>query len=81
MEDIKYRAYRFAVRVIKYLREQDWTKRMNEPLFRQLLRSSTSIRANRAEGRSWKPEWEIMKYYRIALRSVKETKYLVMSIT
>jgi len=75
MEDIKYRAYRFAVDVIKFLRKQDWKNRVNEPIFKQLIRSSTSIGANIVEGRSGNSVREMVQYYRIALKSANESKY------
>ena len=75
LEDIKYRTYKFSVNVIKFLKEQDWNNRVNEPFFRQLIRSSTSIGANVVEGRSGNSDREMAKYYRIALKSANETKY------
>ena len=48
---------------------------MNEPIFRQLIPSSTSIGANIIEGRSGNSDREMIKYYRIALKSANESKY------
>src|SRR5215471_8676257 len=75
MEDIKYRTYKLSLAIIKFLRGQDWKKKINEPLFRQLIRSSTSVGANIVEGRSGNSDREMIKYYRIALKSANETKY------
>ena len=63
--------------MIKFLREQDWKDRVNEPFFRQLIRSSASIGANVVEGRSGNSDREMIKYYRIALKSSNETKYWI----
>ncbi|MEO5673833.1 MAG: four helix bundle protein [Chitinophagales bacterium] len=75
MEDIKYRAYKFSLNVIKFLKEQNWKDRVNEPFFKLLIRSSTSIGANVIEGRSGNSDKEMACYYRIPLKSANETKY------
>jgi four helix bundle protein len=75
MEDIKYRAYRFSASMIKFLKDQNWNSRLNVPVFNQLIRSATSIGANVLEGRSENSDREMIKYYRIALKSANESKY------
>jgi four helix bundle protein len=75
MEDIKYRTYRFSVSIIKFLKDQNWNTKLNVPVFNQLIRSATSIGANVLEGRSGNSDREMIKYYRIALKSANESKY------
>jgi four helix bundle protein len=43
--------------------------------FRQLIRLSASIGANVIEGRSGNSDKEMIRYYRIALKSANESKY------
>jgi len=72
--DIKYRAYNFALAVIKYLNTIE-VKRVFNSIVDQLIRSATSIGANIVEGKSGSSKRDLINFYKIALKSANETKY------
>ena len=72
--DIKVRAYRFSIAVIRFLetlpeRKIYWT------ISDQLLRAAVSIGANIIEAKSSSSKKEFVRYFEIALKSANETKY------
>jgi four helix bundle protein len=74
MKDVKYRAYYFAVRVLKYVGRIK-VNGFYAPMTKQVARSATSIGANIVEGRSGSSTKDMINYYNIALKSANETKY------
>jgi four helix bundle protein len=72
--NIKYRAYRFSLMVIKF--EEDLPRNKTCSIIaNQLLRSATSIGANIIEAQASSSKREFIRYYEIALKSANETKY------
>ena len=74
--DIKYRSYNFALATIKYLDKIE-VKRIFHSLIDQVIRSSTSIGANVVEGKSGSSKKDLIKFFKIALKSANETKYWI----
>ncbi len=72
--DIKYRCYRFAVSVVKYLKARKWDA-LSIVVVKQLMRSGMSIGANVVEATNSSTRLEFKRYYEIALKSGNETKY------
>ena len=73
-EALRDRAYRFSVKVVKFLSALP-DKKIYWTISDQLLRSSTSIGANIIEGRAASSRKEFINYYQIALKSADETMY------
>ena len=73
-EDIRKRAFRFALRIIQLCRQLPKNE-VNRILTRQVLRSGTSIGANleEAQGANTKPEF--INSTNIAKREARETNY------
>ena len=72
--ELKYRAFRFSLSVIKFVsslpdRKLFWT------IGDQLLRSATSIGANIVEAQAASSKRDFARFYEIALKSANETKY------
>ncbi len=74
-EKIQYRAYAFSLNVINLLKRSKKHDYINEVLFKQILRSVTSIGANIIEGQAGISRKEFRNYMSIALKSANETKY------
>ncbi len=74
--DVKVRAYRFSLEIIKFVNELP-NKRAFWVMGDQLLRSVTSVGANMIEGQSSSSKREFIKYYEIALKSANESKYWI----
>jgi len=72
--DIKIRAYRFSIAIIKFL-EKLPEKKIYWTISDQLLRSATSIGANVIEASASSSKKEFIRYFEIALKSANETKY------
>lgn len=72
--DLKIRAYKFALRIIKFVSNLP-EKKIFWVMGDQLLRSGTSIGANIVEGKSSSSRKEFVRYYEIALKSANETNY------
>ena len=72
--ELEERCFQFSLLVVK---QADKLKENKVPfsLIDQLIRSSTSIGANITEGQSSGSTKELLRYYRIALKSANETKY------
>jgi len=72
--NIRYRAFRFSLQVIKFL-EQLQKNRTLFIIADQLLRSATSIGANLTEAKSSSSKKDFIRFYEIALKSANETLY------
>ncbi len=75
VEDIKHRSYRFSITIIKFIKKYKRRDLTTEIIFKQLLRSSTSVGANIIEGEASPTRKDFRNYYNIALKSANETKY------
>jgi four helix bundle protein len=74
-ENIQERTFNFACRIIRlyqYLIKQDKT---NKDLFRQLVRSGTSIGANLEEANAAQSRADFISKCMIALKEARETNY------
>src|SRR3990167_10657392 len=76
-EDIRKRAFRFALRIIQLCRQLPKNE-VNRILTRQVLRSGTSIGANleEAQGANTKPEF--INSTNIAKKEARETNYWLL---
>lgn len=74
--DVKVRAYRFSLEVIRFVNELP-NKRAFWSIGDQLLRAATSIGANMIEAQASSSRREFIKFYEIALKSANETKYWI----
>ncbi|MFZ5366528.1 MAG: four helix bundle protein [Patescibacteria group bacterium] len=72
--NLKYRAYKFSLMVIKFVSGFP-EKKIYWIIGDQLLRAATSIGANIIEAQASSSKREFIKYYEIALKSANETKY------
>jgi four helix bundle protein len=73
-EELKVRAYRFSVEVIKFTRALPSNK-LDLILITQLIRSATSIGANIIEAQAASSKKDFAKFFIIALKSANETVY------
>jgi four helix bundle protein len=72
--NVKYRAYEFALGIIKFIdtlpdRKAYWS------LGDQLLRAATSVGANLVEATGSASKRDFLKFYYIALKSANESKF------
>ena len=72
--DVKIRAYRFSLGIIKFVNELP-NQRAFWSIGDQLLRSVTSIGANMIEAKASSSRKEFIKFYEIALKSANEASY------
>lgn len=72
--DIKEKSIEFSICLIKYLNKIE-KQRTTLPIVDQLIRSGTSIGANIHEAQTSQSNKEMMRYYRIALKSANESHY------
>ena len=72
--DVKIRAYKFSLEIIKFVNELP-NKRAFWAIGDQLLRSATSIGANMIEAQASSSKREFINYFHIALKSANEVKY------
>ena len=72
--DVKLRAYKFSLEIIKFVNELP-NKRAFWAIGDQLLRSATSIGANIIEAQAASSRKDFIKFYEIALKSANESKY------
>lgn len=72
--EIKKRCYQFSLEVIKFIRAVKY-ERIYFSIFKQLLRSGTSIGANIVEAAAGSSKKDVVNFYHIALKSANETKY------
>ena len=73
-DELKYKAYRFAVTIIKFVGSLP-RGGVYDTLKDQLLRSATSIGANIVEAQAASSRRDFTQFYAIALKSANETKY------
>lgn len=73
-EELKYRAYRYAIKIVKFASLLPRQK-IFLIIIDQLVRSATSIGANIVEAQSASSKRDFIKFYEIALKSANETKY------
>ena len=73
-DQLKYRAYRFSIRIVKFVSILP-NQRIYWVIADQLLRSATSIGANIIEAQAASSRKDFIKFYEIALKSTNETKY------
>jgi four helix bundle protein len=73
-QDLKIRAYKYSIRIIKLL-ENFPNKKTYLILGEQLLKAATSIGANLVEAKSPSSKRDFIRFYEIALKSANETKY------
>src|ERR1700741_2791524 len=72
--NVRHRAFYFSKEVVMFIGKQKFDK-IYFSLFDQLMRSSTSIGANLAEGFAGASKNDFIKFNVIALKSANETKY------
>ena len=72
--DIKDKSLDFSLKLLKYLMSIEKQK-IIQPIIDQLVRSGTSVGANIHEAQSSQSNKELMRYYRIALKSGNESIY------
>ncbi len=73
--DIRERAFEFAVRVVKLCQYLDEKPGVGRSLSKQLLRSGTSIGANLEEAKSGQSRADFISKNAIALKEARETSY------
>jgi four helix bundle protein len=74
-QEIRQRAFAFAVRVVKLCRALDKTPGVSRTLANQLLRSGTSVGANLEESRGGQSRADFLAKVYIALKEARETHY------
>lgn len=74
-KDIKYRAYIFAIKIIKFIQLLEKRDFSIEVMTKQLLRSATSIGANIIEAKAASSKKDFINFYHYALKSANETKF------
>ncbi len=72
--DIQERCFNYSVSIIRFI-EKLKLKPIYQPLVGQTFRAATSVGANVVEGQHSHSKREMVRYYRIALKSGNETKY------
>ena len=72
--DIQERTFNYSVSIIKYI-DGLKLKPVYQPLIGQVFRSATSVGANVVEGQHSHSKREMIRYYRISLKSGNETRY------
>lgn len=73
-EELKYRAYRFSIRLVKFVSSLP-NERIYWVIGDQLLRSGTSIGANIIEAQAASSKKDFANYYNTSLKSANETMY------
>ncbi len=73
--DITERTFKFAVRIVNLCKVLDENPGVGRVLYKQLLRSGTSIGANVEESQSAQSKADFISKLEIALKESKETKY------
>ena len=72
--DIKQKSIEFSLKLLKYLDGIE-KRKVLLPIIDQLVRSGTSVGANIHEAQTSQSTKEMMRYYRIALKSANESNY------
>ncbi|HEY9167635.1 MAG TPA: four helix bundle protein [Candidatus Kryptonia bacterium] len=73
-ENLKYRSYRFAVDIVKFVDSPE-SRSARFSIRDQLIRAATSVGANISEARAASSKRDFIRYYEIALKSSNETKF------
>lgn len=73
-EEVKIRAYRYSVKLIRFLAALP-DSQVYRIIKDQLLRSGTSIGANIIEAQAASSKKDFIKFYEISLKSANETLY------
>lgn len=73
-DELKYRAYRFSVALVKFVSQLP-NQRIYWVISDQLLRAGTSIGANIIEAQAASSKKDFIRFFEIALKSANETKY------
>lgn len=73
-EEIKYRAYKYSIRMVQFISSLP-SEKVYWVITDQLLRAATSIGANIIEAQAASSKKDFINYYAIALKSANETKY------
>lgn len=75
--DLVGRCVKFSLDIIAI--EEEYSNCISlRTIYKQLIRSATSIGANIIEGRAASSRLEFKKFYEIALKSANETKYWLL---
>jgi four helix bundle protein len=74
-QHITDRTFNFAVRIVNLCKILDEKPGVGRVLYKQLIRSGTSIGANVAESQSAQSKADFLSKLQIALKEAKETKY------
>ena len=74
-QDIKVRTYKFSISIITFIKKFKRYDLARDVIFKQLIRSATSIGANIIEGQAGASKKDFTNFYRIALKSSNETIY------
>lgn len=69
------KAFTFAIRIVKFYKYLLTKDKRLDPIYRQLLRSGTSIGANISEARSASSRKDFINKLSIALKESRETDY------
>ena len=77
MEDIKHRAYRLALKAIKFIDSLNQKDATVQIIAKQLLRSITSIGANIIEAQSGSSKKDFTNMYNHGLKSANESKFWI----
>jgi four helix bundle protein len=75
MNDITKRSFDFGVEIVKFTQNKAKNYSQNSVLFKQLLRSGTSIGANLEEAQAAESKADFRHKYNVALKEARETKY------
>lgn len=73
-KNVKVRAYKFSLEIIKFINALP-NQKGYWSISDQLIRSATSIGANMTEAQASSSKREFVKFYEIALKSANETRY------
>ena len=73
-DELKYKAYRFSIRIVKFVSNLP-NERVYWVIGDQLLRSSTSIGANIIEAQAASSKKDFTQFFSVSLKSANETKY------
>jgi len=74
-QHITDRTFNFAVRIVNLCKALDEKPGVGKVLYKQLIRSGTSIGANVEESQSAQSKADFLSKLQIALKEAKETKY------
>lgn len=76
-DELKKRAYLYAVSIIKLIEELDTKNLASSIIAKQLLRSATSVGANIIEAQAASSKRDFTNFLNYALKSVNESKFWI----